>query len=409
MVVNLLERSLSLILSPSVSRSSGESGGFSLFGSSSASTEVGKQVNSKSALKISAFWCGVGAIADAIAILPKNIYEKKGDVRKEKIDHNVGFLIHKEPNLKMTAYSFWFCMAVCQIVKGNAYALIIRNGAGAITSLKYLHPEDVTVYEDDNEVFYKIRGGSKKIYFSDEVYHVLGFSYNGVLGMGVLEVAADNLGISLNADKFGGEAYLDRGISHGVLETEKSLNPKGKDNVVKALSRNLDFNNKYKVAVLDEGMVYKSISLTPGESGFIETKASGVEDIARWLNIPLHKLHSKGEGGYNFIVQMSIEFLQSSVMPLAQRMKEEIERKLLSKEEKTTGGLYCYINYKKLLEVDPTTRAEFYKNMVYIKAMSPNEVRRREDLNPYDGGDEMLQMANMLTEAQVKKLLKDEK
>ena len=83
-----------------------------------------------------------------------------------------------------------------------------------------------------------------------------------------------------------------------------------------------------------------------------------------------------------------------------------MERKLITEGGKSAGE-YAYFNYKKLLEVDPKTRAEYYKNMVYIKAMNPNEVRKLEDMNPYDGGDDFLQMANMMTEEQIKKELQD--
>ena len=63
------------------------------------------------------------------------------------------------------------------------------------------------------------------------------------------------------------------------------------------------------------------------------------------------------------------------------------------------------MNYRKLLEVDPASRAQYYKDMVYIKAMNPNEVRKKEDMNPYEGGDGFLQMTNLETKEQIKKKL----
>ncbi len=405
--MNLFEQTLSTIVSPSANRSFGLGGGLSFLGLGGATTAVGKKVNDKTSLKIAAFWCGVNTIANSIALLPKHIYSKEGDTRQHLTDHPVDFLIHREPNQKMTAYNFWFSIAVCQIIKGNGYAKIIRNGQGVVVALQLLHPDDVTVFEDDNVLWYKINGADK-MYFSDEIYHVSGFSFNGILGTGVVKVAADNLGISLAADKFASDAYDDRGLTHGVVESDQRVNDIGSKNINTLFSRSFENNQKYKVAVLDEGLKYRSITLTPAESQFIEAKVSGVEDIARWLNIPLHKLHTKGEGGYNFLVQMSIEYMQSAVMPLAQRIKEEIERKLMLSAEKK-ANLFCFINYRKLLEVDPSARAEYYKNMVYIKAMNPNEVRKHEDMNPYDGGDQFLQMSNMLNEQQVKNTVSNEK
>jgi HK97 family phage portal protein len=292
------------------------------------------------------------------------------------------------------------------LVKGNGFAQIIRNGAGWPIELKLLHPDDVTVYESEGELYYKVVGMDRFLY-SDEMFHVPGFTFDGKVGISVIRYAADNLSMNLSADAFAVDAYDDRAITYGVIETETTgLNESGKKNLKKIFEANLDTGKKNRVTVLDDGMKYKPISLSPQEAMFIEAKASGVADIARWLNIPLHKLHVSGEGGYNFLVQMSMEYLQATIQPLAEQIKQEVERKLITERGKSEGE-YAYFNYKKLLEVDPKTRAEYYKNMVYIKAMNPNEVRKLEDMNPYDGGDDFLQMANMMTEEQIKKELQD--
>jgi len=165
--------------------------------------------------------------------------------------------------------------------------------------------------------------------------------------------------------------------------------------------------NKHRAAVLDEGMQYKRIGLNPEESKFIETYASGTEDIARWLHIPNHKLRIKGEGGYNSMVQMEQDYLQSAVKPIAQKIKEELDFKLFTNSEKEKS-IAIDQNFKILLQVDPKSRAEYYKSMVFLKAMTPNEIRVLESLNPYDDGNQFLQMSNLLNEEQMKKLLADE-
>ena len=307
----------------------------------------------------------------------------------------------------MTAFNFWKTIAVCQLVKGNGYAKIIRNGAGDVVELQLLHPEDVTVYMLDNQLWYQVTG-DPKMYFSDEIFHVPGFSWDGISGVGVIKFAADNMAISLSADQYGSDAFGDRGVTYGVLETDKSLNKTGKDNLAKIFNQRIETGDKHRLAVFDEGMKYKRISLSPEESQFIETKAEGVDDIAIWLNIPLHKLHKKGEGGYNFLVQMSIEYLMSSVMPLAQPILEEIDAKLLTSSEESQG-IRSGADYQYILKADPAARGQYYKDMVYIKAMNPNEVRKKEGMNPYAGGEEFLQMSNMLNEQQINKELSNEK
>lgn len=370
------------------------------FGFGSAVTSTKKTITADGSMKISGFFCGVKNISDSIAILPKMVFSRDGDKRTQLNDHPITKLIYRTPNLCMTAFTFWKVLSVCALVKGNGFARIIRNGAGQPVELRLLHPEDVTVFESDGELFYKVKGVDRML-FSDEMFHIIGFSFDGKVGVSVIRYAAENMAMSLSADSFAVGAYDERGISYGVIETNASgLDINGKKNLKKIFEANLDTGKKNRVTVLDDGMKYKPISLSPQEAMFIETKATGVGDIARWLNIPLHKLHVSGEGGYNFLVQMSIEYLQATIQPLAEGIKQEIERKLLTEKGKSKGE-YVHLNYKKLLEVDPKTRAEYYKNMVYIKAMNPNEVREKEDMDPYDGGDEFLQMSNMMTQKQI--------
>lgn len=356
-------------------------------------------MDADNSLKISAFWCGVTTIANSLAILPKHVMQKRDGKMERVAAHPVDFIIHNEPNTYMTAFSFWFSFAINLLMKGAGFAGIIRNGNGDIVRMELWATHEVVIIEHKNQLFYKYKGN---VYFSHEVYHVPNFSFNGVNGRSVIQYAADNMGTTLAADEFAASSYEDKGISFGILETDKELNEKGKANLSKIFGQSLNTGDKHRLSVFDEGMKYKRISLTPAESEFIAAKASGVEDIARWLNIPLHKLHTPGEGGYNFLVQMSIEYVQSAVLPLGQKIKEEAQRKLLSDTEKKSGH-YIFLNYRKLLEADPSSRAQYFKDMVYIKAMNPNEVRAAEDMNPYDGGDEFLQMTNMQTQEQIKK------
>ncbi len=397
--MNVFNSAIKRIVTVSEKRSAELFGG-SLFPMYPAITAEGKKVNSNTALKISAFYCGINNIANDVALLPKSIYRETDNMRERQRNHPVDYLVHDEPNSQMTAFVFWSTMIVCLLLKGNCYALIKFSSGGYPESLSFLHPDDVNVVEENGNLFYIHK---KNVYLASDIFHIPNFSLNGINGRSVIQYAADNMGMSIAADQFGTNAYTDKGIVYGVAESEQKINDIGSKNITTMFSNAMNSNSKYKIAVFDEGLKFRSLTLTPGESEFINAKATGVEDIARWLNIPLHKLHAPGEGGYNFLVQMSIAYLQSAIMPIGEKIKQESQRKLLSKRERI-GGHYLYVNYKKLLEVDPETRAKFYKDMYFIGAKSPNEIRKLEDDNPRDGGDEFFQMSNMLTQEQAKKV-----
>lgn len=402
--MNAFNQGLVSLVNATEKRSLSSLGGlFSSFGGGAVTTQ-GQKVTGNGALKISAFWCAVNTLANSVALLPKNVYRTQSGQRERTESHPVHYLIHDEPHSDMTAFTFWFCITVSMLMRGNGYAYIKRDGAGRVAALQLLQPEDVTVLRHEEKLYYKVKG---QTYFQDEIFHVPNFAFNGITGLSVLQYAADNLGVTLAADEFASNAYSDKGTTYGVAESDHEIKDIGRKNIEVIFNNALAASNrKHRIAVLDEGLKYKSISLTPSESQFIEAKVSGVEDIARWFNLPLHKLHTTGEGGYNFLVEMSQEYLQSAVQPITERIKQEAQRKLFTPAERSQG-YYIMLNYRKLLETNPAKRAQFYKDMIYIKAMRPNEVRELEDMNPYEGGDEFLQMTNLMNESQVKKDLND--
>jgi HK97 family phage portal protein len=362
-------------------------------------SEAGKNVNSHSALTISAFYCAVNTVANSIALLPTSVFQKTDKKQIHLTDHPADYLLYREPNSNMTAFTFKFIMAVAVFMRGNAYALIQRSNAGHVLAYIYLDPDKVAPFLSQGKIFYKYED---QIFHAEELIHIPGFSFDGVKGKSIIEFAADNIGVSLAAQKFGGDSYNNRGLSQGVLESDHSVNNIKKEEISKAFSAALSSGQAHRAPMLDEGMKYKAITLTPEQAKFLETYTAGVADIARWFSLPLHKLHVSGEGGYNFLVQMSIEYIQTAVMPLGEKFKQEFERKTFTPSERK-AGIYIFQNYKKLLQADPVARGQWYKDLTFVKAITPNEIRELEDMNPYEGGDKPLQMANLLNADQIKK------
>ncbi|HET8885227.1 MAG TPA: phage portal protein [Salinimicrobium sp.] len=399
---NIFTRAVAQIVAPQ-KRSAGSSTGWTSFFPFKL-TEAGKSVNTNSALTISAFYCAVNTIANSIALLPMSVYKKDGKTRMHSADHAADYLLYREPNSYMTAFTFKFIMAVAVLMRGNAYALIVRDNSGNISAYQYLDPDQVSVVDYQGQLYYKFKG---QTFSASEIIHIPGFSTDGICGKSIIEHAADNLGVSLTAQKFGSDSLTDRGISQGVLESELTVKVEKKKEISAAFSSAMSSGQKHRAPLLDEGMKYKPITLSPKDAQFIETYANGIADIARWFSMPLHKLHVSGEGGYNYLVQMSIEYLQTAVMPLGEKFKQEFERKSFTPSERKIG-VYIHINYSKLLQADPKSRAQFYKDQYYLGAISANEIRELEDRNPRDGGDDFVQMSNVLNEMQLKKQLQDE-
>lgn len=353
---------------------------------------------SKSALTLSAFYNGVDQISNDIAKLPKNVFKKEGKLREKFTEHPVNILISQRPSGLMIAFDFWKILVLSVIIKGNGYVEIIRNkNTGQPQSLIFRNSDDVTVFKSGYELIYKYKG---RLIDGSDMLHFKGFSFDGLMGIGVITFAAKQLGVSLASQVYAAEMYENKGLSFGVLETDKAITDVAqKKKLGSAFSERLSEKNPFRTAVLDEGMKYKPIAITPAEAQFLETNKAGLTEVARWLNIAPHKLKDLTNANYSNIYQQSIEHVQDSILPWVVRFQQEINNKLFSENE--LGTVYSKFNISILLQGDLDMKQRFYTSMAYAGIYTRNEIRALEDMNPIDGLDEPLQPVNMQAISQI--------
>ena len=358
--------------------------------------------NSKTAFTISAFYNGVDQISNDIAKLPKHIYQKDDKNRFVHAKHPANYLISSAPNELMTAFDFWKIITVSTIIKGNAYAEIIRNKTtGREEAFIFRDADKVEVYAGDNIMYYKYKG---RIIESSEMLHFKGFSFDGVVGVGIVTFAARQLGVILEAKNYQGDIYKDRGVGYGVIESDLAVTAANKKAIEDGFASKMTSKNKFKVPMLDEGFKYKSINVTPAEAQFLETDKNGVIEVCRWLNIAPHKLKHLDNATFSNIQHQSIEHVQDSLLPWITRDEQELNRKLFKVSER--DSLYAKFNEKFLLRGDLEARKNFYTAAIYSGFMTRNEVRSLEDMDPIEGLSEPLQPVNMQTLEMVENLTK---
>lgn len=373
--------------------------GVSLFGGSSKGTLA----TSKTAFTLSAFYNGVEQLSNDIAKLPKSIKQKKGSRREDFADHPVNYLIANRPNDMMTAFDFWKVNVVSVIIKGNSYSRIMRDAnTGEVKAFLHLASEDVTVLKYQNKLYYKYKGETID---SADMLHFKHLTFDGIMGVSVIAFAAKQLGISIDSQTYQQGVYKDRGLGYGVIESDLAVHKDTKKMIEEGFSAKMASENKFKVPMLDEGMKYKSISITPAEAQFLESNKSGVIEVCRWLNIAPHKLKELGNANYSNIQQQSIEHVQDSLLPWIVRMEQEITNKIFTDKEK--ASLYVKFNEKSLLRGDLEARKNYYTAMVYAGIMTRNEARELEDMNDIDGLDEILQPVNMQALSIANELIKN--
>lgn len=387
----------------STAKTIGGSGLFNWFGG--ASTKNGTPVNTSSAKTLSAFYNGITILCNDYAKLPKSVIVKNGDKRTKDTKHPVNRLLSKRPNPFMSAFNYDSIMAQCAILKGNAYSEVVRNSiTGKIEARQFIN-------ENDTPVTVKVYNGKLWYHFNNRVVpsvnmeHVIGFSENGITGIGVVAFAAKSLGVALSSQEFAEEYYASKGVGMAVLTSSKDMDPDAKTRLGNAVQNRFNSSANYKVSVIDEASSFQHISLTPQESMFLETNKHAIGEVARWLNIPTYKLKDPENTNYSNMESLNIDYINNSLLPWSKKFKQEQDEKLFTESE-LMSGYEVQHNSNSLLEADKKTQAAFLSTMIYAGVYTRNEVRSLFNMNALDGLDKPLTAVNMQTKDQIDANLK---
>jgi HK97 family phage portal protein len=364
-----------------------------------ATTKQGTPVSSASAKTLSAFYNAITILCNDYAKLPKYVIKKDGEDREKATSHPVNKLVAKRPNAFMSAFNYDSIMMQCAILKGNAYSEIKRNASGVVVSREYINETDtpVIVKKWQGKLYYEFDG---KVLEGKDIEHVIGFSENGITGVGVVTYAAKSLGVALSSQEFAEEYYASRGIGMAVVTSSKEIDSDAKKRYGDAIQSRLNSSENFKVSVIDEAGSFQHIKLTPQESMFLETNKLAVQEVARWLNIPTHKLKDTENSNYSNMESQNIDHVSNSMLPWSMKFRQEQDYKLFSNAEKAKGFQIKH-NTSSLLEADKKTQAAFLSTMIYAGVYTRNEVRALFDLNNIDGLSEPLTAVNMHTKEQI--------
>ena len=356
---------------------------------------TGVVVNPETALTFSAVYAAIRVISETIAQLPLNYYKKTDKGREVYTDSPLFTLVNSEPNNLMSKYTFFETFVNTLLVYGNAYAFIERGQRGIPTSLKLIHPDDVTPDLIDDNLIYSVKGLDGNISSSDMI-HVLDMSFDGITGQSRISKAKNNIALGLAAQKYGLEFFESSCKTSGVLMHPATLGSDALQTLRESWRKTFHtgVGGKFETAILEEGMQYKPIQLKPDEAQFLATRKFSILEIARIFRVPAHKLASLESATFSNISHQTIEFLTDTINPIAIKIEQELNRKLIFEDEK--GRSYFEHNTNGLLRGDAKTRAEYYAKLFGIGAITQNEIRRRENMNDIDGGDVLFVPMNMI-------------
>ena len=350
---------------------------------------AGKVVTERSAMQMTAVYSCVRILAEAIAGLPLHLYRYTDDGGKEKaVDHPLYALLHDEPNPEMSSFVFRETLMTHLLLWGNAYAQIIRNGKGEVVALYPLMPNKMTVDRDEQgHLFYSyqrsndeaLKDNGTVILLPSDILHIPGLGFDGLVGYSPIAMAKNAIGLAIATEEYGAKFFANGAAPSGVLEHPGTI--KDPSRVRDAWQSQFGgSSNSGKVAVLEEGMKYTPISISPEQAQFLETRKFQINEIARIFRVPPHMVGDLDKSSFSNIEQQSLEFVKYTLDPWVIRWEQSLQRSLLLPGEK--GKYFIKLNVDGLLRGDYQSRMNGYAVGRQNGWFSANDIREMENMNP---------------------------
>lgn len=363
------------------------------------SNVAGVAVNDRIALRNSTFYRGCFLIAGSMGMLPLHLMRRKADGTTEKAkDHPLYKVLHRRPNSFQTATEFKSYMQLVALLDGNAYALIVRTGR-EIRELIPLPRRQVKPVLDGYKLRFEYNrpsGGRVFLEQRDVFCFRSPISLDGLTGLGLLDVAADTIGLSLIAQRAAGKLLSKGMMAGGALETDKTLGEEAIDNLKESLAENYAGSDAAgDWLVLEEGLKAKPFAGSAKDAELAEIRKQEAEEVARFTGVPRPLLMFDETSWGSGIEQLGLFFVTYGLLMWFVIWEEAIWRMLEPTEQEGRDGsiLYAKYNERALLRGSMKDQAEFMARALGSGGghawMTPNEARDNFDMNPRDGGDDL--------------------
>ena len=354
--------------------------------------------NTNKAMLLSTVYRCVEVISDSVAQLPLEPYKMDSKGYKIKFtSHPTYKLLNKEPNSKMSRFTFMKTLIVSTLLKGNGYAYIERDELGNAKALHFIPSEFVTILTPTtikDNIAYSVVGINKTVE-SCNMIHILNFSYDGITGVSTLAHAKNTLGLSVDSESHAAGFFKGGANLAGILKINSTLNTKQKEELKRswqsAFSPSVGTPNG--VAVLEGNMDFQPITVNPSDAQLLETREFNVIDICRFFGVSPVKAFDLSKSSYSTVEATELAFLTDTLAPLLEKIELEFERKLYKPSER--DSIDVRFDTSSLLRADKAALASYYNTLFNIGVISPNEIRKQLDLPAIENGDETFVQVNI--------------
>ena len=318
------------------------------------------------------------------------VFKKKGKVKETEVDHPVYWLLYREPSAKYNKFEWIETSMIHVLLWGNAYSLIRRNRIGDPKELVILPPWEVLVkMTDRGRIFYEWRHDNNQvdIISPENILHFKNLSTNGLVGLSPIAIQRENLGNTAAKNAHEGAFYRNGAKASGVLITPSHLDDKALTNLKKSWEKEYSGSDNHgKTVMLEDGVKYQQLMIPQNDAQFLESKKFDRSEIAGWFRVPLHLIQDLERATFSNISDQDRAFAKYTINPWAQRIQQELDRKLFFQDER---GVYTtQFNLDDIIKGDIKTRYEVYGMAIDRGILKPSEPREAEGW-PMDGTEEI--------------------
>lgn len=363
---------------------------------------AGEIVNEGNALEHLDVYVCVRILAEAIASMPLNLYRVTDKGHETAFDQPLYRMLTLEPNVEMTAFTFWCAIVGGTALTGNGYAEIDRSSTGQVTALYPLHPRKTEPLRgSDGLIFFRTTDGQKngqhRDIAADDVLHFPLFCFDGLKGISPVRMAMQEIGLGKAASKFGARFFGNGSKPGGVMSAKSNLDEKIMLSVKESWERTQGGENQGRTAFVPGDWTYTKIGLSPEESQFLETRKYQRTEIAALFGIPPHKVGDTTRLSNNNHEQEELAFVTDTLRPMCVRIEQEGGRKLLPRQGRSANSYLIRHDMRERTRGDFATQSQGFALGRQWGWYSTNEVKREMGDNPIGPvGDVYMTPFNMM-------------
>jgi len=348
-------------------------------------TSAGVHVSDARALQLPVVLDCLKVLSETVATLPLHMYERTGEnTRARAPNHPLTSVLSQQPNAEHTAFEFFQWMMWELAWNRNAYAEIVpgpRGFADQLIPLKHVRCERLA---SGQVVYTHYENGKERVLLAHEVWHLRAAPLDdgALCGKSVMATSREVIGRGIAVHQYGSTFFNNNGMSGGVISGSSFKTPDDRDRWLEAWRVARTGRNAHKDALLMPGMEYTPHAVSNEAAQFNETEKQVDSQLARIWRMPPHKVGIMDKATFTNIEQQSIEFVVDTVMPWLVMIEQAISRDLILAPRR----YFAQFNVNGLLRGDTKSRFEAYSQAIQAGWLSPNDVRRLENLDPIPGG-----------------------